>query len=67
MAPGATPLFQQTPGSAGLHSLRGGQEFRFRLKATHPGTYRVAPARLWGMYEPDRQAWSRGFVLKVER
>ena len=42
-------------------------EYRFRLKATHPGTYRVRPATIWPMYDPGRQAYAEPFVLKVER
>jgi len=41
--------------------------FSFRLKATHPGTYYIAPAKAWPMYDPGRQAFSKPFVLTVTR
>lgn len=43
----------------------GTQEFRFRLRPTHPGAYHVMPARAFAMYAPDLRGASGEFILKV--
>ena len=47
--------------------VEGKRVFSFRMKATHPGTFFIAPAKAWPMYAPGTQAYSDGFVLKVVR
>jgi uncharacterized protein YfaS (alpha-2-macroglobulin family) len=47
--------------------VSGERVFGFRMKATHPGTYYIAPAKAWPMYAPGKGVFSRGFVLKVVR
>ena len=39
--------------------------FECRLRPTLPGRYRVLPARVFPMYDPDQQAYSSAFVLEV--
>jgi uncharacterized protein YfaS (alpha-2-macroglobulin family) len=47
--------------------VAGEEEFEFRLKATHPGTWSIGPATAYPMYEPSRRGLSKPFVLKVIR
>jgi len=48
-------------------AVQGERVFSFRMKATHPGTFFIVPAKAWPMYAPGTQAFSAGFVLRVVR
>jgi uncharacterized protein YfaS (alpha-2-macroglobulin family) len=40
--------------------------FRYRLRASLAGTFRVAPATVQGMYAPEFTAYSAGNLIEIE-
>jgi uncharacterized protein YfaS (alpha-2-macroglobulin family) len=55
---GTNFFFEQLP--------QGEYTFKYRIRATTEGTFRVAPATVQPMYAPEFSAYSRGAVLKIE-
>ena len=54
---GANFFFEQLP--AGQYT------FKYRVRATTAGTFRVGPATLQSMYAPEFSAYSAGHVLQI--
>jgi uncharacterized protein YfaS (alpha-2-macroglobulin family) len=44
---------------------QGEYTFKYRIRATTAGTFKVAPATVQPMYAPEYSAYSRGAVLKI--
>jgi uncharacterized protein YfaS (alpha-2-macroglobulin family) len=47
------------------HLPVGQYTFKYRVRATTAGTFRVGPATLQSMYAPEFSAYSAGHVLKI--
>jgi uncharacterized protein YfaS (alpha-2-macroglobulin family) len=48
------------------HLPVGEYTFKYRIRATMAGTFKVAPATVQSMYAPEFNAYSSGAVLAIE-
>ena len=48
------------------HLPQGEYNFKYRLRATMAGKFRISPATLQGMYAPEFAAFSRGATINIK-
>jgi uncharacterized protein YfaS (alpha-2-macroglobulin family) len=69
LVPTKVARFQVQSGKALLYLMgmkaEEGLVFKYRLRATMPGTVSAAPARVYEYYDPEKQAFSAGVRLTV--